>query len=267
MTSEFMHPSEFAYAFSYAGAKEIIGWDQNDFLPTAEDVTAPEGWLVLGETHLVEAGRLVGSAEQGLNFTDDLASNVLALVDPSLVLLAERKEVDGLRRLTVHAAGKHFVGLTRRADGRFETIAYSDITAAAGACAAFLGASLDPLNDEARIEAGFDAFSELRQSAEHGQIDKAVASLTALGASESDAMSSANALGAPKSSGMLSVLYCANNAVQDAQPYAVMTNSEDQTWVLFPPASLDAPLVLERSSVASLTARVSVEIAARLGKD
>lgn len=266
MSTNFMHPSEFAYAFSYAGATQIIGWDQDYFLPTADTSVAPENWLVEGEKRLVDAGRLTGSPENGLNFIDEMTAQVLALVNPSLVLQAERKEGDGLRRLTVHVSGNDFVGLNQRTDGLFDVTRYTDITSASGACAGFLGASLDPLLDEARIEASYDEFADLRKAATSGQLQDVVETLCGLGISDNNARSAANALGNPSASGMLTVFYCANNEIQDAEPYAVMTNQDDHTWVLFPPASLNAPLVLERSSVASLTARVAVEVASRFGK-
>ncbi|WP_171179371.1 hypothetical protein [Ruegeria sp. HKCCD8929] len=266
MTSNLMHPSELAYAFSFTRAERIIGWDQDYFLPEDNAATDTAHWLAEGESRLHEADRLIGSPEAGLNFTDEMSSAVLALVDPSLVLLAERKEGEGVRRLSVHAAGADFIGLTRRPDGLFDLTRYADLTAAAGACAGFLGAALVPLSHQVRIEASYETFADLRQSAASGETDKVVTALTALGASKPDAKSFAEALAQPASAGMLSVFYCANNEVQDAEPFTVMTNDDDQTWVLFPPASLDAPMILERSSVAAFTARVAVGVAARLSK-
>jgi len=79
-----------------------------------------------------------------------------------------------------------------------------------------------------------------------------------------DAGSAAHAFAAPAAAGVLSVLYCAGNAVQDAEPITVMIGEDDDAWIIFTPAGLDGPMVLERSSVGALAARVAVTTAARL---
>lgn len=255
-----LHPSELAYAFSYSKTEDVIGWGAEPFLPEGD----PADWYRQGEERLVAAGRLAGEPDEGLTFTDDMTSAVLALADPGIVLLAQRKEGDGVRTLTVHAAGDDLVGLTRRPDGTFELSRYADLTAGAGACASFVGAALPPLDSEARIETNHQVLSKLDQLADAGQVDKVVAALVKLGASDTDAKSAILALARPKASGVLSVLYCGNNQVQDAETFSVMTNAHDHTWIVFPPASLDGPMILERSSVGALTARVAVGVAARM---
>ncbi|MEM7089360.1 MAG: hypothetical protein AAF496_07265, partial [Pseudomonadota bacterium] len=153
MSSNLMHPSELAYAFSFTRTQRINGWDEDSFLPAGDAGTDPVTWLTEGETRLREAGRLVDGSEAGLNFTEQTSAAVLALVDPSLVMLAERKEGEGVRKLTIHGAGTDFVGLSMREDGLFDMTQYADLTAAAGACSAFLGAALAPLDRDVRIEA------------------------------------------------------------------------------------------------------------------
>jgi hypothetical protein len=193
-----------------------------------------------------------------------MTSAILSLASPGLVLLAERRAGEGVRRLTVHAAGDDFVGLTRRPDGMFELTRYADLTAAAGACASFAGAALAPAGSEARIEAGREVLSRLDRLAGEGREDEAAAALVELGAPEADARPAVLAMTRPAAAGVLSVLYCANNEVRDAETFSVMTDAQERTWIVFPPASLDAPMVLERSSVGALAARVAVGVAARL---
>ena len=254
-----IHPSELAYAFAHAKVDSIIGWGDTPFLPQDGNV---DEWGAEGEERLRAAGRLVGELETGLNFTRPIMAAILALVNPTLVLLSERRTGNRVQRLSVHASGVHFVGLIQRADGMFEMTSYSDLMAAAGACAGFVGATLEPLRSEARVETTQKVMSTLHGSAGK-RPDDVVGGMVRLGLSKTEAESAARAFSDPASAGMLSVLYCADNTVQDADPISVMTNADKQTWTIFPPASLDGPMVLERSSVAALTARVTVSTAAR----
>ncbi len=264
MASIELHPSELAYAFAYSKTADVIGWGRDPFLPSGERDGDPTTWYARGEARLLAAGRLVGTPSAGLNFTGAMASVVLALADPGIVLLAQRRAGEGVRTLTVHAAGDELAGLTRRPDGMFELTRHADLTAAAGACASFVGAALAPLAREARVEASQPVLARLKALADAGQAEKAIAALVKLGAPEPDAKSAVLALARPAAAGVLSVLYCADNRVEDAETFSAMTNARDQTWIVFPPASPDGPVVLERSSVGALTARVAVGVAARL---
>lgn len=263
MSSIDIHPSELAYAFYYAKAEDVIGWGLDPFMPKDTASEEAAAWLTDGEALLHKAGRLVGTVEQGLNFSAETTSAVLALVDPAVVLLAERKVDNLVRRLSVHIAGPDFVGLTRRNDGMFELTRYADLTAAIGACAGFLGASLEPQKGEVRFETSLDGMTGLHKDAKAGNTDGAIAALVALGAAKPEAASAARVLAKPNAAGVLNVFYCAGNKVQDAEPYSVMTSAENETWLVFSPASIAGPIILERSSAAALTARVAVDVAAR----
>lgn len=256
-----LHPSELAYAFSYAGVSEIIGWGSAPFLPTS-DAEAPT-WLTTGEARMLEAGRLTGDITSGLNFAEDFTDTVLALVDPTIALVAERREGDGVRRLSVHASKETFAGLTRETDGSFSLTRYTDISAAAVACAGFLGTTLATVERNVRLETTGPAMAKLQQFAKAQRMDTVIAALAKLGIGEGDATSAAQALAAPEATGLLSVFYCAGNSVQDVEAFSVMTNEHGHSWLVFFPASADGPMVLERSSIASLASRVTVGIAAR----
>lgn len=104
----------------------------------------------------------------------------------------------------------------------------------------------------------------MHKLATSGQTDLALSNLVELGATSSDAASIVRAMAEPTASGMLSVLYCADNIARSAVPFSVMTNADDETWILFPPGSLEGPMILEQSSVSALTARVVVGVVARL---
>jgi len=264
MTTITMHPSELAYAFSYSETTDIIGWGRDPFLPTTEADGDPKRWYADGAARLAEAGRLKGTEEEGLNFTDEVTSAVLTLADPVLVLMAQRKEADGMRRFTVHMAKETVLGLTRHPDGMFELTYYADLTAATLACVGFLGTTRVPVQAGMRIDSTQEALAKVHQLATEGQGDAASAKLVALGASPEDVASIQQAMAAPSAAGMLSILFCADNVARTARPFSIMTNADDDTWILFPPASLEGPMILEQSSVSALTARVLVEVAAWL---
>lgn len=262
MTTIRLHPSELAYAFSYSETVDVIGWGRTPFLPTSEADGDPKRWYVEGAARLSAAGRLIETPDKGLNFTDDITAAVLALADPALVLLVERKAGDnGLRRLTVHVAKETVLGMSRALDGMFELTRYADLTAATAACVGFLGVARTPSQAGTRIDTTKEALTEVHQLATSGQADKAIEKLVALEASEQDAASILRAMAEPSAAGMLSILYCSGNIAQNARPFSVMTNADDETWILFPPASLEGPMVIERTSVSALTARVVVEVA------
>ncbi len=261
MTTIKMHPSELAYAFSYSETVDIIGWGRDPFLPTTQADGDPKAWYADGAARLSAAGRLVETPDKGLNFTEELTAGVLALVDPALVLLVERKEGKGLRRLTIHMGHDTVLGMSHTPDGMFELTRYADLTAATAACVGFLGAARMPVQAGARIESTQDALKEVHQLATSGQSDKAIANLVKLGASAPDAASIQRAIAEPSAAGVLSLLFCSDNVARSAKPFSVMTAPEDETWILFPPASLEGPMVIERSSVSALTARVMIEVA------
>ncbi|MBL1436811.1 MAG: hypothetical protein COB08_011525 [Rhodobacteraceae bacterium] len=261
MTTIRIHPSELAYAFSYSSTVDVVGWGRDPFLPSTEADGDPKEWYANGAARLSAAGRLTGTSDKDLNFTDEMTADVLALVDPVLVLLAERKEGDGLQRLTIHMKKDTVLGMMHTPDGMFELTHYADLTAAVVACVGFLGAARAPVQAGTRIDSNQEALQKVHQLATTGQNESAIASLVELGATEQDAASILQAMAKPTAAGMLSILYCTNNIAQTARPYSVMTTAEDETWILFPPASLEGPMVLERSSVSALTARVLIEVA------
>lgn len=261
MTTIRIHPSELAYAFSYSETVDVIGWGRDPFLPTSEADGDPKNWYADGAARLSAAGRLIGTSDKDLNFTDELTSIVLALANPALVLLAERKEGDGLRRLTIHMAKDTVLGMSQHPDGMFELTRYADLTAATIACVGFLGVARAPSQAGARIDSNQEALADVHKLATSGNTDQASANLVELGASEQDAASILQAMAEPTAAGVLSILFCSQNVARNAKPFSVMTNAADETWILFPPASLEGPMVIERSSVSALTARVLVEVA------
>ncbi len=253
-----LHPSELAYAFAFSRTETVIGWGDT-FTASPEYA---EDWLAGGEARLIEAGRLIGDPATGLNFTEDMTAFVLALANPALVLVAERKADTGLYRLTVHGAGDTFFALSRRPDGMFDVMRYDDVMTAAGACAGFLGASLEPVESDHRIEAKDDVFAKI-QSAGDAQRDTAVRAMQALGLENGVAGSAVDALSAPAAAGVHRTLHCAHNTVQEADVISVLTTAEDDTWLLFFPGSPEGPMILEQSSASALTARIAVGVMAR----
>lgn len=264
MASIDLHPSELAYAFSYAKVTNIIGWGMDPFLPSMPEDGNPADWLSAGEARMVAAGRLTGSPDAGLNFTDAMTQAILSLVDPGIVLTAQRKAAGGIQTLTVHASGDRFIGLTRRTDGHFEMTRYAELTAAAAACASFVGAALASPATQAQIEIDASALAEVKRLVKEDRTAEAAAVLVRCGATQADAASAALALDAPSAAGVVSVLYCRANVVEDAEAFSIVTSAQGESWNVFSPVGPDGPSFIERTSVARLAARISVGIAARL---
>jgi hypothetical protein len=260
-----LHPAEFAYAFDKARAASIVGWDTGAFLPAATD-PAPENWLNLGADLLRAAGRLTGTPEAGLNFTEAMSAAILALVDPGFVFLAQRKDGGTLRRMTVHARGADYVGLAQGPDRLFSLTRFAEMTAAAAACAAFAGAAVAPRGTDARVETDPAALSALAARARAGEGGALIPPLEGLGLSRRDAASVQSAISAPAAAGVLSVFYCAGGVARGSENFTVMTNAEGQSWIVFATGGPVSSAVLEASSVGALAARVAVGVAAKLSK-
>ncbi|KIN61132.1 hypothetical protein Z945_2117 [Sulfitobacter noctilucae] len=265
MTAIHLHPSELALLFSFAKVTEIVGWGDAPFQPGADGTGDMAAWYADGTARLKAAGRLVEKADKTVTFVPSLTEATLALVDPALVMMAERKEgSEGLRRLTVHLSDDALVGLTRQADGMFELTRYANLTAAAAACAAFLGTAPLPVTAGLKLETDMNNLRVMQTLADSGQQETALARLIDLGAPEAEAASLLNAMTAPSASGMLSLLYCADNVARNAQAYRVMTHAESDTWITTALGSPQGPMVIERSSITALTGRIMVTVAARM---
>ncbi len=264
MTAIHMHPSELAYAFSYAETVDIVGWGRDPFLPGPDTEGDPKAWFADGAARMTAAGRLVEAADGAMTFIPSITDAVLALVDPALVMMAERKVGDGLRRLTIHLSDNALVGLTRRTDGMFELTRYADLTAAAAACAAFVGAGPLPVTAGLKLDTDMNGLRVINTLAESGQTDEAIARLAGLGAPEPEALSLVKAMADPSASGVLSLLFCVENVARSAQAFSVVTNADAETWIMFPPGSLQGPMIIERSSLPALTGRIMVTVAARM---
>lgn len=258
-----LHPSELAYAFSYAQIRDVVGWGLDPFLPSGPADGTLSDWLAAGEDRLLAAGRLTGTRENGLNFAPDLTAEVLALVNPDIVLLAQRKVGEGMVRMTVHVAGNIHVGLMRRTDGQFEMTRYQDLLAGAGACAGFVGASLDEVDGALRFETDGATMAQVADLARSGRPDRAAMLLGQKGLSHPDAHALADALAAPVASGVVSVLYVRMNRITDSESHSVLTDRSNRSWVILAPAGEEGPTVVELSSASGLTARIAVGVMAR----
>ncbi len=257
-----LHPSELAYIFSYMHVGTVIGWGTEPFAP-------PRGladpWYTQGRDRLLRAGRLVPGKQPGRHrFSEPMLRIAKTLSDPQIVLLTQRKHADGVRTLTVHVAGSSVVEMSLRADQDFSVLEHPTLAAAAGAAAAFAGAAREPVDEPARIEGNHKVFARIDQLADEGRAESALPALMKLGAGERQARSALRSFARPAASAVISLMYCAANAVQDAEVYTLLTNEAGESWVLFPPAAADGPVVLERTSIGALAARILVTVSARM---
>lgn len=264
MSEQDLHPCELAYAFSFSKTEALVGWGSAPFQPENDTPDALAQWYRQGATLLQKRGHLIAADDGTFTFAEAFTAGILTLVDPTIVLCAERKDGDVIRRMTVHMADDRIIGLMLRKDGFFDVTRYADLTAATAACAAFVGASIEKAQSDARIDTPMSFLSLLQEYTRSGKAKTAARALIEVGMSTADAASATRALAEPIAAGMFKVFYCARNEAQDVEVYNIRTNSSNQSWVLFPPASLEAPVTLEASSLSELAARVSVAIVARM---
>lgn len=256
------HPAELSYLFSYLRVQGIIGWGAEPFTPPQGKADAFYGD---GLARLQRNKRLVPGKQPGRHRFADATSKLGAtLADPQIVLVTHRREKDNARQLTHHVAGTHVVELSRGAEGDFQVVEYPSLAGAAGAAAAFVGASDQPVTTPVRLEANVKVFARMKELVKQGKSQLAIPALTQLGAEPETARSIASAFGQPTASGVVSVMYCSGNVAQDADTYSVLTSGANESWLTFPPATADGPVVLERTSVSALAARILVGVSAKL---
>jgi hypothetical protein len=256
------HPTELGYVLSYLKVNALIGWGPGPFTPPPAGADA---YYAAGLDRLKRAQRLVAGNQPGrYRFSDQISRIAATLSEPEIVLVTNRKEKAGARILTHHLAGAHIVELSLGKDGNFQVVEYESLAAAAAAAAAFVGATAEPVANSVRIEADQKAFAHVKELAKDSAEKPAIAALVKLGATELAARSAVSALKHPAASGVVSVMYCVGNAVQDADTYAVLTNDGGESWVVLPLGSSKGQVVLERTSVSALTAGIVVAVAARM---
>ena len=261
-TATSYHPTELAYLFSYLRVKGILGWGAAPFTPPPgqEDAFYGEGRdLLLGNQRI-----LPGNQPGRHRFADATVKLGTTLSDPQIVLVTHRRDNDSARVLTHHVAGAHVVEMSLGSDGVFQVVEYPTLAGAAGAAAAFVGATDRPVQTLVRIEANAKILERMKALARQGKAQHAIAALTQLGIDAAAARSVASAFGQPTASGVVTVMYCSGNVAQDVVPYAVLTNDAHESWLTFPPATADGPVVLEQTSVGALTARILVGISTKL---
>ena len=261
-TATSYHPAELAYLFSYLRVQGIIGWGADPFTPPPGQEDAFYGD---GRDRLLRNGRILPGKQPGRHrFADATSKLGITLSDPQIVFVTHRREQDSARVLTHHVAGAHVVEMSLGTDGTFQVVEYATLAGAAGAAAAFVGATDKPVQTPVRIEANAKVFERMKELVRQGKAQNAIAALTQLGADEDAARSVASAFAQPAASGVVNVMYCSGNVAQDVEPYAVLTNSADESWLTFPPATADGPVVLEQTSVGALTARILVGVSVKL---
>lgn len=253
------HPAELATVLSYMRVNAVIGWG-----PLAPEENS-DAFYEDGTRRLQLAKRLLPGKQEGRYRFAEATSRIAAtLGDPQIVLLTQRREGAGARIMTHHTRGTNVVELSKGTDGNFQVVEHEALAGAGGAAAAFVGASASAVETPARIETDRATFEHFQSEAKHGSEKAAQECLVKLGATEAEARSAVSAFRAPTACGVISIMYCVGNATVDAEAYAVFTNAADESWVAFPPASADGPMVLERTSLGALTARILVTVAAKM---
>ena len=257
-----LHPSELAYVFSYMRVGGIVGWGSALFTPPPGGADA---FYRDGLARLRRAGRVLPGKQPGRFRIDEAVSRIAAtLSEPQIVLVAQRRDGDGVRLLTEHVAGAHVVEMSMRADGRFAVLEQPSLAAAAGAAAGFVGASEQPAGPLVRLEATQEILARMKKLAAQGRAAAALPALVKLGAVEESARSALAALGRPEASGVASVMYCTGNSVVSSETYSVLTAPNGASWMIYAPGAPDGPVVLERTSIGGLSARILVGITARI---
>ncbi len=256
------HPTELAYVLSYVGASALIGWGAGPFTPSSghSDAFFEEGLERLKRTHRLLPGKQAGR----YRFSDETARLAGTLANPEIVFLTLRRDGEGAHLLTHSLSGTQIISLSLGKDGNFQVVELASLAGAAGAAAAFVGATAEPAPAAGRISVNKEIFGQVKRLANTGKSGFAVSALVPAGVDESAARSLVAACATPTASGVVSVLYCAGNAVQDAEAYAVLTNPNGESWVIFEPTAGQERIELERTSIGALSARILVAVSVRM---
>jgi hypothetical protein len=256
-----LHPTELAYVLSYMKTNMVIGWGTEPFKPTPANKDA---FFADGLDRLKAAMRLVvGKQPARFRFTDEISEITSTLAEPQIVLVTNRQAEKGVRVMTHHIGAKRIVQLTLDNKGIFQVVQYDSLTGAAGAATAFVGAAAKPVKIANQVQAAETELKTIKELARR-KASAAEAALTKLGFDNLAASSVTLAFSKPAASGIINVLYCTGNFVQDSDSYAVLTNFDDESWTLFSSDTAPGQMMVERTSVGSLAARITVTTAARI---
>jgi hypothetical protein len=250
--------AELAYVFSYLRAGAVIGWPAETFAPPAGN---PDPFFAAGRDGLLAKRLIRPDRQPGRHrFDDDFVRWAVALTDPSVVVQAQRREGEGARLWSGYARGATVVETTRDTGGRFVLVGRESLAGLAGSAAAWVDPSPAAPTASIRLEVNRPIVDKLRTLSRGGKVAGARPALIQLGATPAQADSALSALATPARGGTISLLYCAGNRVMEAEVYSVLTNAAGESWLLFSPAQAAGPVVLERTALAPLAARLLVTL-------
>ena len=232
MSTLFLEPAELAYLLQTIRAKSVVGVDNTELFPT--DETKNEALLKLGRERLIFHGWLTpvtGSSK--INFEPSICYLIAIMADPDMAVVTLRQEQRGIYQLITHyLAGRVIVEQQRTSDGLYQLGFVSNLATAVARIQSAIQLSETGANQAApEIFLNRQAFTRIKNLANEGQTETAVAELQKEGIEASLAISLVATIQLPTYQGMIVVMQRENGQIVAKRNMAVM-QSQQASWLI-----------------------------------
>jgi hypothetical protein len=240
MSHLFLEPAELAYLLQTIRAHSVVGVDNAELFPA--DEAENEALLKLGRERLEFHGWLTPVAEtvpgtvpgsNKMNFDPTVCYLIAIMADPDMAVVTLRQERRGTYQLVAHyLAGRVIVEQMRTADGLYQLGFVSNLATAVSRIQSAVQLSETGANQAApQIFLNRQAFTRVKNLANDGQTETAVAELQKEGIETSLAVSLVATIQLPTCQGMIIVMQRENGEIVTKRNMAIM-QSRQASWLI-----------------------------------
>jgi hypothetical protein len=245
MSTLFLEPAELAYLLQTIRADSVVGVDNAELFPS--DEAENEALLKLGRERLEFHGWLTPVAGSSkMNFDPSICYLIAIMADPDTAVVTLRQERRGTYQLIAHyLAGQVIVEQRRTSDGLYQLGFVSSLATAVSRIQAAVQLSETGANQAApQIFLNRQAFTRVKNLANDGQTETAVAELQKEGIETALAVSLVATIQLPTYQGMIIVMQRENGQIVAKRNMAVM-QSRQASWLIRMDDPNDPKIALE----------------------
>jgi hypothetical protein len=232
MSNIFLEPAELSYLLQTINARSVVGVDNTALFPA--DTAENEALLKLGRERLELHGLLKPVPDSNkMNFDPSICYLVAIMADPDMAIVTLRQERRGTYQLITHyLAGRVIVEQMRTSDGLYRLAFVSSLSTAVARIQSAVQLSETNVSQAApQIFLNRQAFSRIKNLANEGQTETAVAELQKEGIDASLAVSLVATIQLPTYQGMVVVMKRENGQIVAKRNMAVM-QSQQASWLI-----------------------------------
>jgi hypothetical protein len=232
MSTLFLEPAELSYLLQTIRARSVVGVDNTELFPINE--AENEALLKLGRERLELHGWLTAvPGTNKMNFNPSICYLIAIMADPEMAVMTLRQEQQGTYQLITHyLAGRVIVEQRRTVDGLYQLGFVASLATAVSRIQSVIQLSESNTNQAApQIFLDRQAFTRVKNLANEGQTETAVAELQKEGIEASLAVSLVATIQLPTYQGMIVVMQRENGQIVAKRNMAVM-QSQQASWLI-----------------------------------